>query len=101
MFGVNAICGGVASLWGMVVPCASSANSYVRTSGENAVSTVGATAQQTLFNGFQTSNRTRQAESQVFASRETLRTTEQTILLNAVTAYMNLLRDAAILDLQK
>ena len=30
-----------------------------------------------------------------------LRTTEQTVLLSAVTAYMNLLRDAAILDLQR
>ena len=35
------------------------------------------------------------------AARETLRLTEQTILLNAATAYMNLIRDAAILDLQR
>jgi len=62
---------------------------------------VGATATQTLFNGFQTGNRTRQAESQVAAARETLRTVEQTVLLDAVTAYMNLLRDTAILDLQR
>jgi len=59
------------------------------------------TATQTLFNGFQTGNRTRQAESQVFAARETLRSTEQTVLLSAVTAYMNLLRDAAVLELQR
>ena len=59
------------------------------------------TATQTLFNGFQTGNRTRQAEGQVFSARETLRTTEQTVLLNAATAYMNLLRDAAILELQR
>ena len=61
----------------------------------------GVTATQTLFNGFQTGNRTRQAESQVFAARETLRSTEQTVLLSAATAYMNLLRDAAILELQR
>ncbi len=61
----------------------------------------GLTATQTLYNGFQTANRTRQAESQVQAAREQLRVTEQTVLLNAVTAYMNLLRDAAILDLQR
>jgi outer membrane protein len=73
----------------------------VKTAGENAVTTVGATGTQTLFNGFQTGNRTRQAESQVFAARETLRSTEQTVLLSAVTAYMNLLRDAAILELQR
>ncbi len=61
--------------------------------------TVGANATQTLFNGFQTANRTRQAESQVDAERETLRVTEQQVLLDAATAYMNLLRDQAILEL--
>jgi len=61
----------------------------------------GVTATQTLYNGAQTANRTRQAESQVSAGRETLRLTEQTVLLNAATAYMNLLRDLAILDLQR
>src|SRR6187402_1407560 len=64
-------------------------------------SSVGLTTTQTLFNGFQTTNRTRQAESQVFAARETLRVTEQNVMLNAATAYMNLLRDTAILDLQR
>jgi outer membrane protein len=63
--------------------------------------TYGITATQTLYNGMQTGNRTRQAETQVSAARETLRLTEQTILLNAATAYMNLLRDTAILDLQR
>ncbi len=62
---------------------------------------VGATASQTLYNGFQTANRTRQAESQVMAARETLRVTEQQVLLDAATAYMNLLRDQAILDLNR
>jgi len=63
--------------------------------------TVGASATQTLFNGFQTANRTRQAESQVDAARETLRVTEQQILLDGATAYMNLLRDGAILELNE
>jgi outer membrane protein len=61
----------------------------------------GATMTQTLFNGFQTANRTRQAESQVFAARETLRVTEQQVLLDAATSYMNLLRDQAILELNR
>ena len=61
----------------------------------------GATATQTLFNGFQTANRTRQAESGVFGARETLRLTEQQVLLDAATAYMNLIRDQAILDLNR
>ena len=62
---------------------------------------VGVTATQTLFNGYQTANKTRQAESQVSAGRATLAVTEETVLLNAATAYMNLIRDGAILDLQR
>jgi outer membrane protein len=73
----------------------------VRSKGEVFVHSYGGTITQTLFNGFQTANRTRQAESQVSAARETLRLTEQNVLLAAVTAYMNLLRDIAILDLQR
>jgi outer membrane protein len=61
----------------------------------------GATATQTLYNGFQTANRTRQAEIQVSGARETLRLTEQQVLLDAATAYMNLIRDQAILDLNR
>ncbi|MGI8527589.1 MAG: TolC family outer membrane protein [Pseudolabrys sp.] len=76
-------------------------NPYIDLSGVFTPSSFGFTTTQTLFNGFQTANRTRQAESSVLASRETLRTSEQTVLLSAVTAYMNLLRDAAIFDLQK
>jgi outer membrane protein len=63
--------------------------------------TVGAQLQQNVFNGFQTANRTRQAESQVFAARETLRVIEQTVLLDAATVYMNVLRDTAVLELQR
>ena len=74
---------------------------YLQQSGTMTPYGYGVTATQTLYNGFQTSNKTRQAESQVQAARETLRTTEQTVLLSAVTAYMNLLRDGAILDLQR
>jgi outer membrane protein len=62
---------------------------------------IGATATQTLFNGLQTANRTREAESQVMGARETLRVTEQQVLLDAATAYMNLLRDQAILELNR
>jgi len=63
--------------------------------------TVAATGSYALFNGFQTANRTRQAESQVEGARETLRVTEQQVLLDAATAYMNLLRDQAIVDLNR
>jgi outer membrane protein len=62
---------------------------------------IGITASQTLYNGNQTANKTRQAESQVTGARETLRVTEQQVLLDAATAYMDLLRDEATLDLQR
>jgi len=74
---------------------------YSQTSGNVATQSYGGTITQTLFNGFGTASRTRQAEQLVSAARETLRLTEQTVLLNAATAYMNLIRDAAILDLQR
>jgi len=74
---------------------------YDKQSGYGGVANYGATITQTIFNGFQTANRTRQAESQVQSARATLRVTEQTVLLNAATAYMNLLRDTAVLDLQR
>jgi outer membrane protein len=62
---------------------------------------VGVTASQNLFDGFKTKNRVRAADSQVLAARETLRNTEQTVLLDAVTAYLNVLRDTAILNLRR
>ncbi len=74
---------------------------YSQSSGNTAPRTFGGTATQTLYNGLQTANKTRQAESQVSQARETLRVIEQTVLLDAATSYMNLLRDGAILDLQK
>jgi outer membrane protein len=75
--------------------------SFFSQHGVNMPRGVGATVTQTLFNGFQTANRTRLAESQVYAARETLRGIEATVLLNAATAYMNLLREAGILELQR
>lgn len=62
---------------------------------------VGLAASQTLFDGLQTANRVRAAETRVLAAQETLRVMEQTVLLDAVTAYMDVLRDAAIVELQK
>src|SRR4051812_48511959 len=59
------------------------------------------TINQTLYNGNQTANRTRAAESQVSGSREALRVLEQTVLLQAATAYMDFLRDSATLEVQR
>ncbi len=57
--------------------------------------------QQTLFDGFRTENSVRQAESGVFVARSTMRLTEQATLQNGATAYMNVLRDTAVLSLRK
>ena len=59
------------------------------------------TATQTIYNGNQTANKVRSAESQVFGAREGLRLMEQSVLLSAATIYMDYLRDAAILEVQR
>src|SRR6266849_5858555 len=69
--------------------------------GVNAPRSVGGTITQTLFNGQQTANKTRAAESQVSGAREGLRFLEQSVLLSAATIYMDYLRDSAIVEVQK
>ena len=80
-----------------------SATQIVRTEthGANPPRSVGMTVQQTLFNGQQTANKTRVAESQVSGAREGLRVLEQSVLLSAATIYMDYLRDSAIVEVQK
>lgn len=56
---------------------------------------------QNIFDGNRTTNSVRAAESQVFSGREQLRNSEQTTLLSGVSAYMNVLRDTAVLNLQR
>jgi len=60
---------------------------------------VGITATQNLFRGFRTRNALREAESSVLASREDLRAIVQDVLVTAAEAYMNVLRDQALLRL--
>ncbi|WP_378952368.1 TolC family outer membrane protein [Mesorhizobium sp. ANAO-SY3R2] len=70
-----------------------------RRAGESTRLTVGAFGvqiNQTLFDGFQTRNNVKTAESNVRASVESLRNTEQNILFNAATAYMDVIRDRRI-----
>lgn len=59
------------------------------------------TVSQTLYNGNQTANKTRVAESQVSGTREALRSLDQAVLLSAATIYMDYLRDAATLEVQR
>ena len=58
-------------------------------------------ATQPIFNGFRTVNAVKEAEAIVRAGRETLRTVEQEVLLQAVTAYLDVVRDQAIVRLRE
>jgi len=80
-----------------------SPSTIVRTEfhGTDPPRSIGATVTQTLFNGQQTANKTRAAESQVSGAREALRVLEQTVLLSAATIYMDFLRDSAIVEVQR
>src|SRR6202165_2106328 len=63
--------------------------------------TIGVTVTQTLFNGFKTANSVRVAELQVQSGREALRNVGQGVLLDAVTAYMNVLANQALVEAQR
>ncbi len=63
--------------------------------------TIGLTVSQTLFNGFKTANSVRMAELQVLSGREALRNVGQGILLDAVTAYTNVLANHSLVEAQK
>jgi outer membrane protein len=63
--------------------------------------TIGLTVTQTLFNGFKTANSVRQSEAQVFSGREALRNTGQGVLLDAVTAYANVLANQGLVESQR
>jgi outer membrane protein len=59
------------------------------------------TLTQPIFEGFQNLNAIRQAKATVQAGREGLRATEQTTLLNAATAYVDVVRDQAVVRLRQ
>jgi outer membrane protein len=63
--------------------------------------TIGVTVTQVLFNGYKTANSVRVAEFQVSSGREALRNTGQGVLLDAVTAYMNVLANQAQVESQR
>ena len=61
----------------------------------------GVTVTQNLFNGFRARNGIREAKSNVLSSHAALASTEQDILFSAAQAYMDVLRDLALLDLRR
>lgn len=56
---------------------------------------------QPLFDGFGSVARVKASELQVEAGRAQLRAVEQDVLLQTITAYMDILRDKAVLDLSR
>src|SRR5262249_2851823 len=62
---------------------------------------IGLTVSQTLLNGFRTANTVRQSESQVKSGREALRNVGQGVLLDAVTAYTNVLANQSLVEAQR
>ena len=77
-----------------------STHTSIDTKGPSNFNAVGLTAQQSLYDA-KTPAQTRAAESQVSAARETLRVIEQSVLLSAASAYMDVLRDTANLEVQR
>ena len=63
--------------------------------------TIGLTVSQVLYNGNKTANSVRVAEFQVKSGREALRNVGQGVLLDAVTAYMNVLANQALVEAQR
>jgi outer membrane protein len=73
----------------------------VDTRGFSSPRGLGLTVDQTIFNSGKTQSQVGQAESQVLGQRELVRNTEQNVLLEGVTSYMNVLRDTAVLNLNQ
>jgi outer membrane protein len=63
--------------------------------------TIGVTVSQVLFNGFKTANSVRVAEFQVLSGREALRNVGQGVLLDGVTAYMNVTANNSLYEAQR
>ncbi len=59
------------------------------------------TVRQPIYRGGRTVDETRQAEQEVLAGRAKLHATEQEVLLSATRAYMNVVRDEAVLRLNR
>lgn len=85
---------------------ASRGKQTTRTNGENSATklnpdTYSLTLSQPLFRGFQTLNGTRRAKSEVASGAARLVDREQTVLLDTVTAYMDVVRDRKVAKLRR
>lgn len=69
--------------------------------GSDEATSIGAQITQPLFNGLSTYHSVKAADSNVRAEQYNLSGYEQSVFLSASEAYLNVVRDAAIVDLQK
>ena len=76
-------------------------NTGARAEGDIEPYTGSVTLSQNVFAGGRTVNATDQAEFGVLAGRESLKSVEQATLLNAVQAYMNVIRDQSTVELNR
>ncbi|MGK9167595.1 TolC family outer membrane protein [Inquilinus limosus] len=63
--------------------------------------TLGITVTQNIYNGGRTQAAVNQAENTIMATRAVVQTTEQTVLLDAATAYADVVQAQAALDVQR
>lgn len=68
---------------------------------DNKQKTIAAKISQPIFTGFQTVNSVKSADSNVRAEQNNLYNVEQNVFLNASTAYLDVLQNEAIVNLQK
>lgn len=68
---------------------------------DNTKTALAAKVSQPLFNGFSTVNSVKSADSYVRSEQNNLYNVEQQLLLNASTSYFDVVRDSAIVELQK
>ncbi len=77
-------------------------SSYGRVGGgDTTTKSMAAKVSQPLFSGFSTVNSVKSADQAVRAEQNNLYNVEQNVLLEASTAYLDVLRDMAIVELQK
>ncbi len=80
----------------------SNTNNSLNSNEEGSAShTLAATISQPLFSGFSTVNSVKSADSAARAAQYSLSDYEQSVFLQASEAYLNVVRDKAIVDLQK
>ncbi len=95
---VNGTCPPTAHAGSLPLSSFSCANAF---SGEGNPRQAQIGLQQNVFDGFRTYNNIKGSEAPVEAGREDLRNAEINVLLNATTAYMNVVRDQAIVNLRQ